>query len=76
MKFKEKRGNKFVFDGDYAGLELEIEHIEGSCYRYKYEDFFINKDLSICSTHAHKIKFSDIQTAVNLMQILIKEGLV
>jgi len=76
MKFKEKRGNTFVFDGGYAGGEIEVlstnlDYIKGITYR----GVVVWNDMDI-DTLGGIVPFSDIQTAVNLMQILIKEGLV
>jgi hypothetical protein len=76
MKFKEKRGNIFVFDGGYAGWELELLELKDGWYRFADADLDIRKDFAIrhdAHDYAHQ---RDIQTAVNLMQILINEGLV
>jgi hypothetical protein len=76
MKFKEKRGNVFVFDGGYAGGELELFELEDDWYRLADADLDIRKDFAI-RHDAHDYAYQkDIQTAVNLMQILIEEGLV
>ena len=79
MKFKEKRGNTFVFDGGYAGEELELEYLGYSSTMgemRKYKHVIVTPSLHISKDVDSFIEFSDIQTAVNLMQILIKEGLV
>jgi hypothetical protein len=75
MKFKEKRGNTFIFDGGYAGEELELTYTGGGWYEFK--GLSISKQLVIdledlCGVSGYR----RIQTAVNLMQILIDEGLV
>jgi len=76
MKFKEQRGNVFVFDGGYAGGELEL-HYSSECGRvnefYMYEEVVIQRDFRITTDGS---SYQDIQTAVKLMQILIDEGLV
>jgi len=76
MKFKEKRGNTFVFDGGYAGREIEVlstnlDHRVGITYKA----VVVWNDMDV-DTLGEIVQYSDIQTAVNLMQILIKEGLV
>ncbi len=77
MKFKEKRGNVFVFDGGYAGEELELRHSIFGMSTYSYyvngDVILINRDLEV---NCEYMPFKEIQTAVNLVQILIKEGLV
>lgn len=76
MKFKEKRGNVFVFDGGYAGGEIEVVSIKlGQKTVIKYKSVVAWNDMDI-DTLGKKVKYIDIQTAVNLMQILIDEGLV
>lgn len=75
MKFKEQRGNVFVFDGGDTGGELELELIFHSgieCYRY--ENVLLDENLLVSLMDSSP--YNDIQTAVNLMQILINEGLV
>ena len=71
MKFKEQRGDVFVFDGGYAGGELELVGSHG-CYKFKNIHININMNIWCFDIMKHQ----DIQTAVNLMQILIDEGLV
>ena len=71
MKFKERLGNVFVFDGGDEGSELKITGSHG-CYKYK--NIHINMNMNIWCFDIMKLQ--DIQTAVNLMQILINEGLV
>ena len=68
MKFKEKRGNKFLFD---FGLRLE-KHPNKD--KYYCKGVWVTKELNISLDAPSHI--NDIQAAVNLMQILIKEGLV
>lgn len=68
MKFKEKRGNVFVFQND--GLEYILRK---GLETYYYRDIRITRGLRVSIdgwTNSH-----DIVTAVNLMQILIKERL-
>lgn len=75
MKFKEQRGNVFVFDGGYAGGELELRTtLSGDAYVYETSSdlLIIDKELNISCEY---VSYTDIQTAVNLMQILINEGL-
>jgi len=75
MKFKEQRGNVFVFDGGYAGGELEVEKQGGKMSLFfRFKDVYIKKNLEINTEFTSA--YQDIQTAVNLMQILINEGLV
>lgn len=73
MKFKEKRGNTFVFDGGYDLGELELLKLINGFFVFK--GVYYNGDLEIC-TFDSVVPYKDIQTAVNLMQILINEGLV
>lgn len=75
MKFKEKRGDVFVFDGGYAGGELELERQGGKMSLFfRFKDVYIKQNLEINTEFTST--YQDIQTAVNLVQILIKEGLV
>jgi len=78
MKFKEKRGNVFVFDGGYAGGELEL--VQDSYGFFNFNDVTITeKQGKFCIARNGVygfMSYQDIQTAVNLMQILIDEGLV
>lgn len=77
MKFKEQRGSVFVFDGGYAGGELELlEHRYSDFYELLGTDVSVREDLSIWHEDHSCAPYKDIQTAVNLMQILINEGLV
>ena len=76
MKFKEKLGNIFVFDGGYAGEEIKVlstslDQRTGIIHR----GVVVWNDMGI-DTLGKIAKYTDIQTAVNLMQILINEGLV
>ena len=77
MKFKEKRGNVFVFDGGYAGGELEVlsTSLDNVITGIIYKGVVVWKDMDI-DTCGKIITYKDIQTAVNLMQILINEGVV
>lgn len=75
MKFKERIGNVFVFDGGYDLDELELSGPHGYAETYySYNGIYIREDLSVFSEHI--IPYKDIQTAVNLMTILKNEGLV
>jgi len=80
MKFKEQRGNVFVFDGGYAGGELKLlkcqEKDEELGLVFKYRHILISFSGHINTESIGFARHSDIQTAVNLMQILIEEGLV
>ena len=83
MKFKEKRGNTFVFDGGYAGEELELEYRHFDSFEFQGKNLFgsvvIDKEMNVstCPVSGYfRVPFSDIQNAANLVQILIKEGLV
>lgn len=79
MKFKEQKGNVFVFDGGSAGGELELleyNKYDGLFYIFM-GNIMMTKQLEVGFVEDRSsAKFSDIQTAVNLMQILIEEGLV
>lgn len=76
MKFKEKRGNTYVFDGGYAGQELEMSKgLYGGMMCWTYEGVILFGDNHVKTAMGEIVPFQDIQTAVNLMQILIKEGL-
>lgn len=72
MKFKEKRGSTFVFESH--GEELKIIEAEKG-FLFIFKDVWVDRSLSV-RTLEYSLKYEDIQTAVNLMQILIKEGLV
>lgn len=74
MKFKEQRGNVFVFDGGYAGGELRMVN-DGDWFIFKR--LKVSKQLNIDLEDLMGVSsYKRIQTAVNLMQILIDEGLV
>ena len=77
MEFKERSGNVFVFDGGYAGEEIEVIFSEKGTGHLviQFKDIIVWNDFDIELIEG-VAQFSDIQTAVNLMQILIKEGLV
>jgi hypothetical protein len=76
MKFKEKRGNIFVFDGGYAGEEIEVLSINLDHRTViNYRGVGVWNDMGV-DTLGKIVPYTDIQTAVNLMQILINEGLV
>lgn len=75
MKYKERRGNVFVFDGGYDSKELELSGPHGLLAPYyNYKSICIRPDLNIFSEYVNPYK--DIQTAVSLMTILKDEGLV
>ena len=77
MKFKEKRGNTFVFDGGYDTDELELGYANYSSEMgaiYKFKCVYISSSLHVNSDTESFLPYKDIQTAVNLMQILINEG--
>gem|GEM_PF-6383304 len=77
VKFKEQKCSVFVFDGGYAGGELELRRSIFGVNTYSYcvngDVILINRDLEV---NCEYMPFKEIQTAVSLMQILIKEGLV
>ena len=76
MKFKERRGNVFVFNGGYDSGELELERsVEAGGLNefFMFEDVVIYPNLEIVTRGA---SYKDIQTDVNLMTILKDEGLV
>ena len=77
MKFKEQRGNVFVFDGGYAGKEIEVisTNLDSILSGIIYRGVVVWKDMDV-DTCGKIVQYRDIQTAVNLMQILIEEGLV
>jgi len=73
VRFKEKRGDVFVFDGGCAGSEFTLECLGDSVYNFKgFISITPILEIIVCGV----ANYSDIQTAVNLMQLLIKEGLV
>lgn len=77
MKFKEQRGNTFVFDGGHAGGELELKQgLHGGMICFIYKKVMLFGDLHIKTMMGELVPYTDIQIAVNLMQILIKEGLI
>lgn len=73
MKFKERRGNVFVFDGGYDSEELEVLGLANGFF--VYSGIYLDKDSNVC-TFDEVAKYKDIQTAVNLMTILKDKGLV
>lgn len=77
MKFKEQRGNVFVFDGGNAGKEIEAlsTKLDGVMTGITHKGVVVWRDMDV-DTLGTIVPYRDIQTAVNLMQILIKEGLV
>lgn len=77
MKFKEQRGNVFVFDGGYANSEIEVlsTNLDSVMTGITHKGVVVWKDMDV-DTCGKIVPYRDIQTAVNLMQILINEGLV
>lgn len=76
MKFKEQRDNVFVFEGGYEREEFELKSLNKSEFYWRPDcDVYIDKDL-IIDLDDGCASYQDIQTAVCMMQILIKEGLV
>ncbi len=77
MGYIEKRGSTFVFEGGPAGEELELRH---SIFRLNTYSYYVNGDVILINrdleVNCEYMPFRDIQTAVCMMQILIKEGLV
>lgn len=74
MKFKERRGDVFVFDGGYDLEELElVEQGAKMPLFFRFKDIYIKPSFEINTEYTSKYK--DIQTAVNLMTILKDEGL-
>jgi len=77
MKFKEKCGNTFVFDGGYAGEELTLEQRGGTSEFFWFKDVAVNTSLRVTMDDGCiNVPYRDIRTAVNLMGILVKERLV
>lgn len=77
MKYKERRGNVFVFDGGSDSGELElVEHKYDDWLYFPKGDLYIREDLAIKHDSDDYCYYKDIQTAVNLMTILKDEGLV
>lgn len=77
MKFKHQIGNRFIFDGGYDSEELEIRGsiITDDLYVYEVDSDVILIDSSF-NIECECMPYKDIQTAVNLMNILKDEGLV
>ena len=72
MKFKEQRCNVFVFDVDGVELECTLENYgHENCIHYV--GIRVWNDLQVETEAA---QYKDIQTAVQMMQILIDRGLV
>ncbi len=76
MKFKERRGNVFVFDGGYDRDELELVKAKGLNDTYSFKDVYIKPDIKITTSQGILVPLRDIQTAVNLINILKDEGVV
>lgn len=75
MKFKERIGNVFVFDGGYDSEELDlVQDDEFGFFAFKF--VVITPDFSVSTYMGRMAPYKDIQTAVNLMTILKDEGLV
>jgi hypothetical protein len=79
VKYKGKQGNKYIFDGGYDKGELKlIECYSSDFLKFKSDKgkvLYIDKHLNVKHDPMDYIYYKDIQTAVNLMEILIKEGL-
>jgi len=77
VKFKEERGYDFVFETKLKGEDLILRyHKEHDWFEFVNTNILIDGELDISCGDLKPMSFFDIQTAVNLMQILIKEGLV
>lgn len=80
MKYKERRGNVFVFDGGYGSGELELIESDSTCFMLYIargrDRVYIDENLNIKHDPIDYLYYEDIQTAVNLMTILKDEGLV
>lgn len=73
MKFKHQIGSRFIFDGGYDLDEL-VMVFDG--WYYLYKNCQILPDLKISSVDGTLMDLRDIQTAVNLINILKDEGVV
>ena len=69
MKFKNRKGALFIFNGGYEVPELTLEHL--CLNEYQFNNVIITTDFKIRTIGS---SYSDIQIAFNLMQILMKEG--
>ena len=74
MKFKEKNGNYYVFDGGYDDKEFVLHKVNG-------EFIFlggvaVSKELYVRTINGASAPLSTIQIALNLMQILIEDKLI
>ena len=76
MKYKGKQGNKYIFDGGYDKGELKlIECYSSDFLKFKSDKgnvLYIDKHLNVKHDPMDYIYYKDLQTAVNLMEILIK----
>ncbi len=77
MKYIEKRGSTFVFDGGHPSREFKLMKCVNDHNWFNY----IEGGNHICISHNLEIDceetpYNHIQTAVCMMKILIKEGLV
>jgi len=73
MKFKEKIGSVFCFCDENTGEELDLLSLDDGFFLF--DGIYLDINSNVC-TLDEAVKYSEIQTAVSLMQILIKEGLV
>lgn len=69
-RFKEKRGDTFIFSGD---VHLKMS-LSGGMVGFKYlHNITVFRDLHVIAADAH---FKDVQMAVSLLQTLMSEGVV
>ena len=77
MKYKGKQGNEHIFDGGYDKGELKlIERDNSDFLMFKSEKgdvLYIDEHLNVKHDPMDYIYYKDLQTAVNLMKILIKQ---
>lgn len=73
MRFKEKHEGVYYFDGGYDNTVLVLDTVGLDVFRFR--GVLIRPNLMIKTVDAC-VSLSDIQTAINLMNILKGEGLV
>lgn len=71
MKFKEKQNGVYYFDGGYDKTVLVLECMGLDVFRFR--GVLIRPNLMVKTTDGY-VSLSDIQTAINLMEILKSEG--
>ena len=71
MKFKNRKGALFIFNGGYEVPELTLKHL--CLNEYQFNNVIITTDFKIRTSDS---SYSDIQIAFNLMQIIKNKGLV